>query len=314
MPGRDGLRSVAVRGESSVSHRIYGCQRSRLPGPVRPTYERLPMSSRPGLRLVVVALTFLVLGAGTAAAQKGKGAAKPASACGQKLLPLTVGNTWTYEPIPLPPEAMPREDQIRFLPPQFKKVVVTVASIETKDGKSVVHLTEDSDGRKVDTTIVCGGGVFEVDPESIFFAGEPGGSFGTKLTKIERKQVEGVGLGAPWSNLWREDIIASFERTGSETVTSKGHKVDVGKGKLEIERRISLGGAETVDVPFKAGMSGRRMTVEFTGRVTLDGTTKPVEHPANWNNALWFVDGVGLAMIQNAFFHKYGLVSATIVK
>jgi hypothetical protein len=268
------------------------------------------MSSRPGLRLVVVALTFLVLGAGTAAAQKGKGAAaKPASACGQKLLPLTVGNTWTYEPIPLPPEAQPREDQVRFLPPQFKKVVVTVASIEAKDGKSVVHLTEDSDGRKVDTTIVCGGGVFEVDPESIFFAGEPGGSFGTKLTKIERKQVEGVGLGAPWSNLWREDIIAEFVRTPAEGVTA-----DVGKGKLEIERRISLGGAETVDVPFKAGMSGGRMTVELTGRVTLEGTTKPLEHPANWNNALWFVDGVGLALIQNAFFHKYGLVSATIVK
>ena len=87
------------------------------------------MSSRlAGLRSVVVALTFLALGAGTAAAQKGKaaGAAKPASACGIKLLPLTVGNTWTYEPIPLPPEAQPPEAQARFLPPQFKKVVVTV--------------------------------------------------------------------------------------------------------------------------------------------------------------------------------------------
>src|SRR5688572_28320750 len=75
---------------------------------------------------------------------------KPASACGQRLLPLTVGNSWTFEPGKPPVD--PPEALTRIIPLQPKKLVVTVVGIEVVDGKSVVKLEEDADGTKLATT------------------------------------------------------------------------------------------------------------------------------------------------------------------
>jgi len=260
--------------------------------------------SSPTRAVLAVALTLAAVAYGgrDASAQR----AKAQSACGIRLFPLTVGNSWTF--VPGVPPAEPPEAMVRFIPPQPKQVVVTVASIEAKDGKSVVHLQEDIDGRKLDTTIVCGGGLFEISPDSFFFAGEPGGYYGITFENMTRKMVDGVGLGAPWSNAWREDLVTNWKR-----VPEAGIDVDLGSGKLEIERRIVMSRAEPLNVPYKS-VSATRLTVEVTGRVTLDGVDKPAEMPANWSNALWFTEGLGPVQVLNSYFHMYQLSAATIVK
>lgn len=255
--------------------------------------------------VVAVALAVALL---PRAASAQKGPKKVTNACGLKLLPLAVGNSWTFEQA-VPP-ALPNEATLRLSPAQPKKLVVTVTSLETVDGKSVVHLTEQADDHKSDTTIRCGGGVFEVSPDSVFFTGEPGGAYNISFTKMDRKLIDGVGLGAPWSYKWREDIVGEFTRSADAAV-----KADLGKGKLEIERRITLGGrAEPIDVPYKAPIPATIMTIELTGRVTFDGDSKASEMPANWVTAIWFADGVGPVQIQNMYAHMYKLADATIVK
>src|SRR5574339_644055 len=84
---------------------------------------------------------------------KGKGGPKPKSACGQRLLPLTVGNKWTF--IPAKPPVDPPEAQVRILPVQPQQVVIEVKDIVTDGAKSVVKLEEDIDGHKIQTTIAC---------------------------------------------------------------------------------------------------------------------------------------------------------------
>lgn len=251
---------------------------------------------------VVVSLAAVVSTGRDASAQKGKAA----SACGVKLFPLTVGNKWTF--IPGAPPAEPPEAMVRFIPPQPKQIVVTVTGIQAKDGKSIVSLEEDVDGRKIPTTITCGAGSFEVSPDSFFFAGEPGGYYGITFENMTRKIVEGEGLGAPWSNAWREDFTADWKR-----VPEAGIKVDLGAGKIELERRIVMGRAEPLNPPYKQ-VSAQMMRVELTGRVTIVGIEKPSEMPANWVNALWFADGLGPVQVLNSYFQMYQLSDATIVK
>jgi hypothetical protein len=262
------------------------------------------MSSTRALFVASLALTLgAAAGSGDAVAQPKK--AKPASACGVKLFPLTVGNTWTYQAVasPTPPD----ESSKHRTPPQPKQVTVTVASIETVAGKSVVHLTEQADERTLETTITCGAGVFQVAPESFFFAGEPGGYYDITLDKVDRKLVEGEGLGAPWSSAWREDIIAQWVAQGEKGAG------ELGKGKLELERLMSIRAAEQLNVIYGL-VRGTKLEIEVTGRVTLDGTTKAIEMPANVKNLLWFTDGVGLVQVLNNYQHMYQLSAVTIVK
>src|SRR5687768_18620774 len=63
-----------------------------------------------------------------------------APACGVKLLPLAVGNQWTYNSIAAP---LPPPDAIKRLSPaQPKAIIVTVKSVENKGGETVVTLEE----------------------------------------------------------------------------------------------------------------------------------------------------------------------------
>src|SRR5882672_10188871 len=76
---------------------------------------------------------------------KGVGTApttKTASVCGVKILPLAVGNTWTYKSVPA---AAPPDDQIkRIAPPQPNHIVITVKSIDVKKGTDTVVTLEET--------------------------------------------------------------------------------------------------------------------------------------------------------------------------
>ena len=95
------------------------------------------------MRLPALSALFaaLVLPSVVAAAPKASGAgAKSPPACGVKVLPLVVGNTWTYSTVAAPMPAPP--DIARLAPPLPKGFVITVKSIEPKGPDTVVTLEE----------------------------------------------------------------------------------------------------------------------------------------------------------------------------
>src|SRR4051812_49080022 len=94
---------------------------------------------------------------------------KTPSVCGVKILPLAVGNTWTYKMVPAP---APPDDQIkRIAPAQPNLVVITVKAIDAKKGgdttvtleeKTTTDLTKDPkkpllDEHTIETSITCDG-------------------------------------------------------------------------------------------------------------------------------------------------------------
>src|SRR5687768_2088551 len=123
------------------------------------------------------------------AAPKKKGAGKPTPpACGVKVLPLVLGNTWTYENVAAPDAGDPQVTRIAPTPP--KSFTITVTKVEAKGTDTLVTLEEKfqyaaketKDPKKpamiektVTSTITCNAKTkFEISPESFFFAGEPG--------------------------------------------------------------------------------------------------------------------------------------------
>jgi hypothetical protein len=300
------------------------------------------------------ALPFALIGAALvsgpidAAAQRKKAvpaAGKAAPACGVKLLPLVVGNTWTYNPVPAP-TALPEALQ-RLAPNQPKNVVITVLSVEKKGTETVATLEEkhafdmSRDPKEpkiveqvVTGTITCSDkGKFDIDPVLFFFAGEPGGVHGLQFDKFERKKETSIKLtkGVIGENEWIEELAGHFTRTpskGSETTK-------LGSGKIEMERKFTPQPQEQVNTKM-GSYTAEKLGLITSGRVTLDAALSPegkpctitktdpvkktetkepsaaCELPANWISTLWLADGVGLVQSLNSYAHMYQLVDANL--
>jgi hypothetical protein len=279
----------------------------RLPVPYeRRTVKRTvvrPVVFRP----LLWAALMLAVPASSAFAQ-----AKPkvTRACGVSALPLSIGNTWTYEPAAPPAEMQLAPSAARLAPSQPKKIVIQVTSVETQGDITTVTLSEDVGYRTLNTTIKCGANKFEVDPNSFFFAAEPGGSWGVTLTPIERKgstfDLKGGRLGGPE---WRDDLIATWEQ-----VPTPGSGAKLGKGKLETERAFKMGG--DFQLPTAAGsFVVREVILDITGRVTLDPPAeKPFEMPANFRSHFWIADGTGVIQAVNGYAQMFLLTAVKINK
>lgn len=263
----------------------------------------------------------LVLVPAVAAARPKAGAAK--DACGAKILPLAVGNTWTYTSIPSP---LPPTDQIkRISPTQPKTIVVTVKDVAANKGETVVTLEEkvtvdrttDPKKPQVDefsytSTITCNDKKFDISPNSYFFAGEPGGVFGLEITQLDR--VNGTSLkltkkGGIGDQLWGEDLKMTWTRKPTE-----GSGAQLGSGKLELERRFTPQEPEQVTT-HQGVYRSEKIGLVTTGRVTLDNAspdTKPMELPANWISQLWMADGVGVVQTLNSYAQMYQLTESNV--
>lgn len=247
-----------------------------------------------------------------------------APACGVKVLPLAVGNQWTYNSIAAP---LPPPDAVKRLSPaQPKAIVITVKSVETKAGETVVTLEEKlsidrtQDPKKpllddltYESTITCTDKKFDVSPNSYFFAGEPGGYLGLEIGKLTR--VKGTSLtltkGAIGEAEWREDLAIEWSRKPTE-----GSGAKLGAGKVEIERQFTPQEPESVTT--KSGMmyKSEKIGLITTGRVTLTNpgnpNHKPMELPANWISTLWLADNVGIVQTLNSYGHMYQLVDTNV--
>jgi len=255
-----------------------------------------------------------------AAAAKAGGSGAPA--CGAKVLPLVVGNQWTYNPIPAP---LPAPDAVkRLAPAQPKSLVITVKSVDAKAGDTVVTLEESFlidrtreekkpliEERTITTTITCNDKKFDISPDSFFFAGEPGGYLGLEVTKLERVKGTSLALtkGAIGEAEWREDIVMQWAQQPHEKTGAK-----LASGKLELERRFTPQQPEKLQT--KMGpFDSEKLGLITTGRVTLQNaspTTKPMELPANWVSQLWLAEGQGMVQALNSYGHMYQLVDSQL--
>ncbi|HEX4449799.1 MAG TPA: hypothetical protein VH143_02960 [Kofleriaceae bacterium] len=260
------------------------------------------------------------------AAAKPPPSTKTPSPCGVKLLPIAVGNTWTYAMVPAP---APPDDSIkRISPAQFDSITISVKSIDApKGGDTVITLEEktstdltkdrsDPKAKKIDehtytSTITCNAKKFEISPESFFFSGEPGGYIGLKLDSIERPkgtswQLTNGGIG---DQQWREDVHMKWTRTPTE-----GSEAKLGTGRIELERQFTPQQPEAVSTRVGA-YTAEKLGLLTTGRVFLDGVAadaKPMELPANWISTLWIAPGTGVVQTLDPYAHMYQLTDATL--
>jgi hypothetical protein len=242
-------------------------------------------------------------------------------------LPLVEGNQWTYGFIAAHDRngpVLPRAELVKLSPSQPKQIVITVKKVETKGADTVVTLEEKTtsdlskdpkkqilDERTITSTITCNPKKFEISPESFFFAGEPGGTFGITFDKIERPKDTSWKLvnGTIGDRKWREDIIAHFTRT-----PVPGSKAKLDSGKLELEREFAPGEAENVNTTVGLYYA-EPLALRTTGRVTLDHPqpdAKPMDLPDGWTNLLWLVPNVGVVQVLNSYAHMYTLISVQL--
>ena len=245
-------------------------------------------------------------------------------ACGVKVIPLVVGNQWTYNSIAAP---LPPLDAIKRLSPaQPKTIVVTVKSVETKGADTVVTLEEKltidrtRDAKKpeieemaYESTITCNDKKFEISPNSFYFAGEPGGTIGLEITKTDHLKGTSIQLtkGTIGEAQWREDLAIMWKHKPTE-----GSNAKLASGKLELERQFTPQDPEPITM--KSGMmyKAEKIGLLTTGRVTLDApgnpNFKPAELPANWISTLWIADNVGVIQTLNSYGHMYQLVDTNV--
>lgn len=275
------------------------------------------------MRLAPLLALLLVPTAALAAPKTGGAGGGKGGACGAKVLPLAVGNVWTYNAVAAPLPATP--DIARIAPPIPKVFVITVKSIEAKGPDTVVTLEEKvtydltkdpkkpiHDDRVLTTTITCNDKKFDISPDSFFFAGEPGGYVGMTFDKLDRVKGTSWQLtkGSIGDAEWREDLVTHFTRQAV-----KGSDANLGAGKLELERQYTPQQPEQI-ITKGGSYKAEKLALKTTGRVTLDTPLspdlKPMELPADWINQLWLVEGVGVVQSLNRYAHMYQLVDSQL--
>lgn len=269
-------------------------------------YNRCPV------KLSALVVPALVAGLASPVVAQPRGAKPPAKApkaCGITAIPLAMGNEWTYEPVPPPPERQLSDAQLRLTPIQPKKLVVKVTGIETKDDVTTVTLTEDHDGRQQTSTIRCtAAGTFQVSQEAFWFAGEPGKTYGIELESIERKgNTLALAAGKITSLEWRDDMKAKWKHV----VTGKA-KPKMKTGTLDVGRHWVVLPEETIDIKIGdlAGQQVKtiKLGLETTLKVTIDPMPpQDLKLPPLIVNFFWLVDGTGPLQIQNSYGQQFVL-------
>lgn len=250
------------------------------------------------MRALPTLTALLTLGLASPAVAQPKAPAKVTSVCPGKVLPLQVGNTWTYESVQARDNKgatlTPREDLVKLRPLPATKIIVTVTSAETdkKTKETTVKLketitydiTKDPKTPKlfeqvVESTIVCAPrGKFEISPQSFFFAGEPGGFRGINFSKLERKKETSLKLtnNTIGEAEWVEEIYAEYQKEAT-----KGSGAKLGGGKLEMERKFTPLAAEGVRTRTQLFPTTEKLRLRTSGRIMLDTKVAPDGKPCS---------------------------------
>ena len=256
--------------------------------------------------------------------------------CGVEIIPLVVGNEWTYEPVTLATVAV--DDSIKkFVPTEPRKIVIKVVSVDAPPkagGDTTVNLEETTTwdiskdtkpklvDRTIKTTIVCGPKKFDVSPEQLLLRRRARRCVRPAFDKIERPKGTSFALvnGAIGEAPWGEDIVAHFTRSAHANTNAK-----LLGGKLELERRFTPGTPENMNVKLGGPYRAEKLQLKITGRVTLEGGVEELppdwtsndktcvvvtggfkcELPANWVTFIWLTNDVGILRMQNTYAHVF---------
>lgn len=263
------------------------------------------------LRVLPLSLVSLAAMAAAASAQPTR-PVKVERACGVSALPLSVGNSWTYEPVAPPPDRALSEAQMKSTPWPPKKLVITVTKIETADGVTTVTLSEDLDGKAHDTTITCkpGGAMFQASLDAFWFAGEPGQAYGIELSEVQRKgdTLElAAGKLTPTIVEWHDDVLAKWKHVPTAKAMPTFRS-----GTLDINRHWVLQVPEQVAT--KAGTwKAAKYGIEINTKVTIEpAPALPLKENPLQVNFFYIVDGVGVVQALNSFGMMYALSEYTV--
>jgi hypothetical protein len=240
-------------------------------------------------RLTLLALAAaLAVAPASAEAQKKK---KVKPACGLRVLPMAQGTEWTYQYYV--PEGVQLPPGVRIQDPP--SVTIKVVKIEKAGDKTLISLEESYRKVLVKTQLECDKKGLIVPPESFFFAGQPGGGLQMTLGKIERKAETNIFEGGGLKGEAFEELRTTVTRE-----PSAGSGAVLAPAKLEIERKMTVGGVrETVESAI-ASHKATRLTINMTGRATLDtAPDKPLNVP-QLDVAMFFEPDVGVVQVRNS--------------
>ena len=244
----------------------------------------------------LVSLALLAAGLATSSQadakrnRRGKNS-KAKTACNMKYLPFVAGYTWTYQ-YAIPPGVEDRPGGIKAKVPET--VTIKVKSVESKDASTTITLEESYRKVVTDTVLSCDSKGLTVPLDSFYFAGELPGALGMSSEGLDLKgeMYPAAGGLSRGTSLYIE-VKAGVTRASAPDTTAK-HPA----AKLEIERQITIGGSEDVEVEHGIH-SAIAVEVAISGRVALENDYEKKVSLPEGNAMLWFSSDVGLVRAYN---------------
>ncbi|HET6611004.1 MAG TPA: hypothetical protein VFG83_03410 [Kofleriaceae bacterium] len=226
-----------------------------------------------------------------------------AAPCGIDYLPLSQGSEWTYGLVPNPEN--PKPGEVRVVLPS--SLVIRVVKVEEAGDSTTITLEEKLGDHAVETTLACTKDGLTISPQSFFFAGEPGGGLNMTLSDVKRVGVTYPGAkGFRSGASWVEKLTAHVVRAPAE-----GSGAKLAEGKVQIERRVSIGGRDRAETPLQ-NFRATSVRLTLTGRAMVEPNLKVgVEMPDGPAVRLWFASGVGLVMATNRFGDTWQLTAVS---
>jgi hypothetical protein len=273
------------------------------------------------LSLAAGALAAGTLPVGGAHAKRAAGGApKVVKACGITTLPISVGNTWTYEATQHPDEQARKAMEGKLVPFPAQKVTITIKAVEAKgETAATIQFTEDVTFTEgvvtLEHTATCNAKGLVLPPESFWFSGDPGHGPGLKFDNVERKGVTFAfdAKGKLTDLEWHDDVVMSWKRTATE-----GTGAELGSGTIIVDRHLlnTPVGTKVEPIATKAGSWQQAIPVQLftTLEVTIDGGQGKPPPVKDQKSTYHFVDGVGPVMLTNPFIHAYQLTAYTVAK
>lgn len=259
------------------------------------------------MRLPILALTSaLAVTAAVAPDALAQGKKKPvAPACGLNFLPMVEGRVWTYQfsAGDSPSSTSEARPVLKVDIPQ--KFTVKVVKVESKGASAEITLEESYRKLTQTTKISCSREAVNVDPNSFFASGEPGGAIGMVIENFKRGEnptYQRKG-GALNTGEWREDLTFDVTRPPSQ-----GTDVAHAPAKVEVERLVRVGGAEATSSGLGDHPKATKVEIQLTGRAYVVDKEKSVNMAAGIAT-LYFAPDVGLVRAINGFGHAWVLSS-----
>ncbi len=258
------------------------------------------MSQRRIIPILLVLVLPLLVSPPTAEAQRRSRRSKAAIACKMSYLPFAAGRSWTYQYV-IPPGVEDLPGGLKAKIPET--VTIKVKSVEAKSGAATITLQESYREVSQETILTCDAEGLVVPLQSFFFAGELPGALGMTTENVDTKgKIYPGSAGLKRGESMYVEIKADVIRASAE-----GTKVKHPAAKLEIERQITVGASQEVEVEHGIHKAAF-VEVAISGRSSLAPMPdKKIALPEG-NAQLWFASGVGLVRAYNRLGQGWELV------